>query len=180
MNESFLRVTGYSREEVIGRTSSDLKFWAKSEERADFLERVTGQSSVRDLEIAFRTKSGEIRMAVDSAEVIEVAGEKCAIAIFRDVTERKSLEKQLRQTQKMEAIGQLTGGIAHDFNNLLSVIIGYSEILEQRLPPDDPLQKECLQIKKAAKARLRLPGNSWPSAASRSLNPKFWASTRLS
>jgi signal transduction histidine kinase len=114
------------------------------------------QGSVRDMEITFRTKTGEIRTAVDSAETIEVDGQQCVIAIFRDITDQKTLEKQLRQTQKMEAVGQLTGGIAHDFNNLLSVIIGYSEILEQRLAPGDPLHKECLQIKKAGQSAASL------------------------
>jgi PAS domain S-box-containing protein len=156
VNESFLRVTGYSREEVIGRTSSDLNFWAIPEERATFVKMVLRQGSVRDFELTFRTKSGELRAAVDSAEIIDVAGKECAIAIFRDVTERKTLERQLRQTQKMEAIGQLSGGIAHDFNNLLGVIIGYSEILEQRLPLGDPLHKECQQIKKAGQSAASL------------------------
>jgi two-component system cell cycle sensor histidine kinase/response regulator CckA len=108
------------------------------------------------LEIKFRIKSGELRVAVDSAELIDVAGQECVIAIFRDITEQKNLEKQMRQTQKMEAVGQLSGGIAHDFNNLLGVIIGYSEILEQRLPPGDPLHKECLQIKKAGQSAASL------------------------
>ena len=156
VNESFLRVTGYSREEVIGHTSREVNFWAKPEDRAIFIEAIMRQGSVRDLEITFRTKSGENRIAVDSAEIIEVAGQECAIAIFRDITERKSLEKQLRQTQKMEAVGQLSGGIAHDFNNLLGVIIGYSEILEQRLPPGDPLHMECQQIKKAGQSAASL------------------------
>jgi PAS domain S-box-containing protein len=156
VNESFFRVTGYSRDEVIGRTSRDLQFWGKSEERAVFLDRIMLEGSVRDLEITFRTKSGEMRTALDSAEVIEVGGQKCAIAIFRDVTHRKSLENQLRQTQKMEAVGQLSGGIAHDFNNLLGVIMGYSEILEQRLPSGDPLHKECAQIMKAAQSAASL------------------------
>jgi two-component system cell cycle sensor histidine kinase/response regulator CckA len=156
VNESFLRVTGYQREEVIGRTSGDLKFWGESGDRARFIKLLGKQGSVRDLEITFRTKSGEIRTAVDSAEIIDVAGQECVIAIFRDITEQKSLEKQLRQTQKMEAVGQLSGGIAHDFNNLLGVIIGYSEILEHRLRPDDPLQKECLQIKKAGQSAASL------------------------
>ena len=156
VNESFLRVTGYSREEVIGHTSVELKFWQSLEDRTSFIEMLRKQGSVRELEITFRTKSGEIRTAVDSAEVIDVAGQECVIAIFRDITEQKTLEKQLRQTQKMEAVGQLSGGIAHDFNNLLGVIIGYSEILEHRLAPDDPLQKECLQIKKAGQSAASL------------------------
>ncbi len=172
VNESFLRVTGHSHEEVIGRTSLEMKFWVKPEERALFIETVLREGSVRDLEIAFRTKSGEIRVAVDSAEIIEVDGQKCAIAIFRDITDQKSLEKQLRQTQKMEAVGQLTGGIAHDFNNLLSVIIGYSEILEQRLPMGDPLLRECLQIKKAGQSAASLTRQLLAFSRQQVLEPK--------
>jgi len=172
VNDSFLRVTGYAREEVIGRTSKELNFWARPEDRVTFVEKLKTQGSVRDLEITFRTKSGEIREAVDSAETIDVGGQECAIAIFRDVTERKSLEKQLRQTQKMEAVGQLSGGIAHDFNNLLGVIIGYSEILEQRLPPDDPLLKECLQIKKAGQSAASLTRQLLAFSRQQVLDPK--------
>jgi two-component system cell cycle sensor histidine kinase/response regulator CckA len=156
VNESFLRVTGYRREEVIGRTSLDLGFWNQPEDRAKLIETVSKQGSVRDFEFSFRTKSGENRTALESAEVIEVAGQQCLFAIFKDITERKVLEKQLRQAQKMEAIGQLTGGIAHDFNNLLSVIMGYCEILENQLPPHNPLQKECEQIKKAGERAASL------------------------
>src|SRR5882672_976037 len=156
VNESFLRVTGYRREEVIGRTSLELNFWVRPEDRARLVELLWEQDSVHDLEITYRTKSGEERVALDSAEAIEIAGQECIIAILRDITEQKFLEKQLRQTQKMEAVGQLSGGIAHDFNNLLGVIIGYSEILEHRLRPDDPLQKECLQIKKAGQSAASL------------------------
>jgi PAS domain S-box-containing protein len=172
VNEGFLRVTGYSRAEVIGRTSRELNFWERLEDRARFVEMMQEQGSVRDLEISFRTKSGEIRTAMDSAEVIELAGQRCGIAIFRDVTEQKTLEKQLRQTQKMEAIGQLTGGIAHDFNNLLGVIIGYSEIIEQRLPPGDPLHKDCLQIKKAGQSAASLTRQLLAFSRQQVLEPK--------
>jgi two-component system, cell cycle sensor histidine kinase and response regulator CckA len=156
VNESFLRVTGYRREEVIGRTSLELNFWVRRKDRAKLVELLWEQGSVHDLEITYRTKSGEERVALDSAEAIEVSGQDCIVAILRDVTERKFLEKQLRQTQKMEAVGQLSGGIAHDFNNLLGVIIGCSEILEQRLPENDPMRKECGQIKKAGQSAASL------------------------
>jgi signal transduction histidine kinase/CheY-like chemotaxis protein len=149
-----------------------LNFWERPEDRARFIEILHKNGSVRDLEISFRTKSGEIRTALDSAEILEVAGQPCAIAIFRDITEQKTLEKQLRQTQKMEAIGQLTGGIAHDFNNLLGVIIGYSEILEQRLPPDDPLHKDCLQIKKAGQSAASLTRQLLAFSRQQVLEPK--------
>src|SRR5207245_872776 len=104
----------------------------------------------------FRTKSGEKRTALDSAERVDIAGQKCILAIFKDISEQRTLEKQLRQAQKMEAIGQLSGGIAHDFNNLLSVIIGYGEVLEERLPPGDPLHKNCEQITKAGRSAASL------------------------
>ena len=172
VNESFLRVTGYSREEVIGRTSRELNFWAQPEDRGTFVKSILRQGSVRDLEIAFRTKAGEIRVAEDTAEILEVDGKECVLAIFRDITERKTLEKQMRQTQKMEAVGQLTGGIAHDFNNLLGVIIGYSEILEERLPAGDPLHKECLQIKKAGQSAASLTRQLLAFSRQQVLEPK--------
>ena len=156
VNESFLRVTGHSRQDIIGRTSQDIQFWKSPEDRARFIEPLEKQGRARDLEISFLTKFGEERTALDSADLVELDGEKCIIAIFKDITERKSLEKQLRQAQKMEAIGQLSGGIAHDFNNLLGVIIGYSEILEERLAPDDRLQKNVKEIKKAGKRAASL------------------------
>ena len=173
VNESFLRVTGYRRDEVIGRTSLELKFWKKPEDRAKLVEMLWEQDSVRDMEITYCTKSGEERVALDSAEAIEIAGQECIIAILRDITEQKFLEKQLRQTQKMEAVGQLSGGIAHDFNNLLGVIIGYSEILEHRLPENDPLRKECGQIKKAGQSAASLTRQLLAFSRQQVLEPKI-------
>jgi two-component system cell cycle sensor histidine kinase/response regulator CckA len=172
VNESFLRITGYRREEVIGRTSLELNFWVRPEDRAKLVELLWEQDSVHDLEITYRTKSGEERVALDSAEAIEIAGQECIIAILRDITEQKFLEKQLRQTQKMEAVGQLSGGIAHDFNNLLGVIIGYSEILEHRLPQNDPLLKECGQIKKAGQSAASLTRQLLAFSRQQVLEPK--------
>ena len=68
-----------------------------------------------------------------------------------DVTERRTLEEQYQQAQKMEAIGRLAGGVAHDFNNLLTVILGYCELLLADLDPDDPRQADIAEIQKAGK-----------------------------
>ena len=172
VNESFLRVTGYQREEVIGRTSMEISFWERPEDRAALLETLNKGGSVRDFEIRFRTKSGEQRTALDSAEVVELAGQKCIFAIFKDITEQRKLEKQLRQAQKMEAIGQLSGGIAHDFNNLLSVIIGYSEVLEEGLPKGDTLHKSCEQIAKAGRSAALLTRQLLAFSRQQVLEPK--------
>ncbi len=156
VNESFLRITGYRRDEVIGRTSLEIKFWEKLEDRARLIDLLQREGSVRDLEITFRTKTGGQRTALDSANVIEINGQTCVIAILKDITERKALETQLRQLQKMEAVGQLSGGIAHDFNNLLGVILGYSEILEAGLDRTSKLYKTAVEIQKAGQRAASL------------------------
>src|ERR1700730_8722574 len=117
VNESFLHVTGFCREEVIGRTSLELNFWDRAQDYGELVEALEERGSVRDMEINFLAKSGERRTGLNSAEVIDIAGQKCILAIFKDITERKTLEAKLRQAQKMESIGRLSGGIAHDFNN---------------------------------------------------------------
>ena len=71
------------------------------------------------------------------------------VGISLDVTERRTLEEQYQQAQKMEAIGRLAGGVAHDFNNLLTVILGYCELLLTDLDPDDPRQADIAEIQKA-------------------------------
>jgi two-component system, cell cycle sensor histidine kinase and response regulator CckA len=173
VNESFLRITEHRREDVIGHTSLDLHFWERPEDRAKFIEILTNRGSVRDLEITFLTKSGEQRIGMILAETIEVDGQTCVLAIVKDFTDQKGLEKQLRQSQKMEAIGQLSGGIAHDFNNLLSVIIGYCEAIEERLSPDDPLQRKCEQIKKAGQSAASLTSQLLAFSRQQVLAPKI-------
>ena len=83
-------------------------------------------------------------------------GRRLHLAVTRDVTETKTLEAQLRQAQKMEAIGQLAGGVAHDFNNLLCIINGYSDILFNALWPDDPMRNLVDEIRKAGERSASL------------------------
>jgi len=79
-----------------------------------------------------------------------------AICMALDITDRKQLEEQLRQAQKMEAVGRLAGGIAHDFNNLLMVIQGYADLLAERLPSEDPLRRNAEQIQMASQRATSL------------------------
>jgi two-component system cell cycle sensor histidine kinase/response regulator CckA len=73
-----------------------------------------------------------------------------AVVTFYDVTERKELEKELRQSQKMDAVGRLAGGVAHDFNNLLTIISGYGQMIMDSLPPDDPVRRDLEAILEAS------------------------------
>ncbi len=75
---------------------------------------------------------------------------------FRDISERARLENQLRQSHKIEAVGQLAGGVAHDFNNLLTAMIGYSDFILERVNADDPLRPEVEEIRKAADQAVTL------------------------
>lgn len=95
VNESFLVATGFQRKEVIGRTASDLNFWTYPEERTRLMEALSEHGRVRDLEIAFNTKSGEKRNGLESAEIIDVSGQVCMLAILKDITELKRAQEKL-------------------------------------------------------------------------------------
>lgn len=98
VNEAFQESTGYGRDEVIGRTSTELGLWADPEARMVMLKLLNQYGHVRNLDVRFRVKSGEIRELLWSADVIEYRGEACLIAISRDVTDQRHLEKELLES----------------------------------------------------------------------------------
>ncbi len=277
VNDSFLQMTGYRRNEIIGRTAAELGMWIHPEVRITLIKALHAQGRVLDFDFLFRAKSGEERFGVLSAEIIQVGGEPCLLANIRDDTERRraeqalvatqqqyeslvnsvdgivweadartlrftfvsrqaekllgypaeqwlqehdfwanhihpedrkwavesclrataeqhdhnfeyrmlaadgrtlwlrdmvnvvldgqvsrlrglmvdvtqqrEMEQQLRQSQKMEAVGQLAGGVAHDFNNLLMVIRGYGELMLDRLEPNSVVRTQAEGIMQAA------------------------------
>ena len=95
-----------------------------------------------------RTSSGRIIDVEVTQHRIEFGGKAAELAIVTDVTGRRQLEEQLRQAQKMEAVGMLAGGVAHDFNNLLTIISGYSQLIMNSLQPGDPNRYSAEQILK--------------------------------
>jgi len=149
-NESFLTMTGYTREDVVGRTASEMRFWALPSVRTDLLQRLREGRRVTDRRMQFKTSTAEIREAELSWEEIEVEGQPCLLAFMRDITETQRLEAQFLQAQKMEAVGRLAGGVAHDFNNLLSVIIGYSDLSLDLVAPESTVKRYLVQIKKSS------------------------------
>lgn len=135
VNDGFIRMFGHAREEIIGRSALRLGIWVNDEDRHRFLGKLFSHGSVRDLEFVGLAKDGNQLTCLVNAELVEVAGRKCVVSSMYDVTEqresektRASLEAQLRQAQKLEAVGTLAGGIAHDFNNILAAVIAYTEL----------------------------------------------------
>ncbi|HEY2954203.1 MAG TPA: response regulator [Candidatus Eisenbacteria bacterium] len=121
-------------------------------EKEEFpLYRALQGERIRNEEIAMAGRDGPARaMVVNGQPIQDVQGRKLgAVVVLQDVTERRKLEEQFRQSQKMEAIGRLAGGVAHDFNNLLTAIIGYSQMLISRLRPGDPACRDAEEIERA-------------------------------
>ncbi|HUU46952.1 MAG TPA: PAS domain-containing protein, partial [Acidobacteriota bacterium] len=101
VNESFERMSGYRREDVIGRSSFDLSLWSDTlEDRTRLAETLRTRGSVRDFPVAMRTKQGELGHYLMSAETLEYAGELCAVVITRDVTESERVQQELHASEE--------------------------------------------------------------------------------
>ncbi|MDH4267465.1 MAG: PAS domain S-box protein, partial [Deltaproteobacteria bacterium] len=130
VNDSFLQLMGYSREEVIGHTVTDLNIWNHPEDRAKMRAILQAQRGIHDMEWTFRTKSGEVRVALFAAEIIEVNGEPCIVAVNNDITERKKMEEDLRRTRnELEIrVGERTAELAEINEALQMKIVERKEI----------------------------------------------------
>ena len=156
VNEAFLQMLNYERRDVIGHTSTELNLWVEPEDRARMLQQLGNSSIAKGLLTRLRTSTGDIRDANVSAELIDLDGVPCVLAVTQDITEAKRLENQLRQAHRMGAVGRMAGGIAHDFNNILTVIMGYSELVAHRLGASHPEAKNLKEIKHAAERAASL------------------------
>ncbi len=133
VNPKFCDVTGYSYDEAIGQNPRILKSGYTNPDEYKALWKTISAGRVWQGEFHNRKKNGELYWEIASiAPVKNDAGDIINfVAVKEDVTERRAIEEQFRQSQKMQAIGQLTGGIAHDFNNLLTIILGNLQLLQR-------------------------------------------------
>ncbi|HTT71979.1 MAG TPA: 7TM diverse intracellular signaling domain-containing protein [Anaeromyxobacteraceae bacterium] len=157
INPAFTRITGWRAEELVGRSSLEISMWADPGDRARLLDEVSRRGAATNLEFSFRYKDGTLASGLLSARVIQLQGQDCLLSITREISalkaaehERARLLDELRQAQKMEAIGRLAGGIAHDFNNLLTIIRTNASCSLEEIEDDDPSRDSFREIKGAA------------------------------
>jgi PAS domain S-box-containing protein len=165
VNQRYADMFGYNRpEEIVGSPASSIAHPDEIKRMEEMmLKRQRGEPVPSRYEIRGIRKDGEpIDIEISATRTI-YQGAPASLAYVRDITERKigekeraKLQEQVRQSQKMEAIGVLAGGVAHDFNNLLSVINGYSELLLDALAQDDPKRGDLEQIKQAGQRAASL------------------------
>jgi PAS domain S-box-containing protein len=150
INRAGEQITGYTREECLSLNIADTIAPESLNMVRDLMaQKLAGQQGTT-YEIEIVAKNGKrIAVEVNTKLILQDGAPVGVQGIARDVTDRKHLEDQLRQSQKMEAIGQLAGGVAHDFNNLLTAINGYSTLALQRLEDDHPVKSYLEEVKKA-------------------------------
>lgn len=152
INEGFTRITGFGRDELIGRSSLDLNIWVNTEDREKLVQGLKAQGFYENLEAKFRRKNGQTFTGLMSARIISLKGVPHLLSISRDISERKQHERELLKFEKLQSLGILAGGIAHDFNNVLTSIRGNISLAKAVL---DTSHKSAKPLAMAEQATIR-------------------------
>ncbi len=152
-NASFLALLGATRAEAL---ADGALTWTESETDVKIAGELDDGRAVRDLPASIRTHAGETREVLVTAQLLRLGDTPYQLLILRDITDRTRLENELRQAQKMEAVGRLAAGVAHDFNNILTVILGNTTMQLGRPHLDEKVASALRQVVSAAEQATSL------------------------
>jgi PAS domain S-box-containing protein len=172
-NPTLIKMLGYANFEELTALNLEEEGFAPGYSRRTFRELIERDGVVRGLESAWARRDGSMIFVRESARVARDESRNVLYydGIVEDITDRRQLEQQLIQAQKMEAVGRLAGGVAHDFNNLLTIINGYAELLTKRSSPEDPRQRQFNEILMAGERAASLTGQLLAFGRRQVLNP---------
>ena len=174
VNPAFAAVTGYTREEAVGKTPRILK--SGRQDAAFYRDLWETVTSGRTWEGRLVNKRKDGSLYSEDATISPVRDTSGRIvnyvAVKRDITEQLRLADQFEQAQKMESVGRLAGGVAHDFNNMLGVILGYAEIALYEANPRTPLHESLTEIRKAARRSADLTRQLLAFARKQTIDPR--------
>jgi PAS domain S-box-containing protein len=148
VNEAAVALYGWEKDELLGMVAGDLA----APGAPAHAEAASGEGTPA----RHRRKDGSLIDVELTSHPLVFEGHRAELVMAIDVTHRLSLEEQLRQSQKMDAVGKLAGGIAHDFNNVLTTVLGYTELLLSQLPPEAPAREALLEIRSAGERAAAL------------------------
>ncbi|TEB15202.1 Sporulation kinase E [Pelotomaculum sp. FP] len=132
VNKSFLRTTGYHRDEVIGHTSNEINIWVDPETRKVLIDTIEKHGSIYNKELSIRAKSGEEREVLFSAEIISLNDEQCMLTVVNDITNRKKIEKEMARLDRLNMVGEMAAGIGHEIRNPLTIVKGFLQLLRSK------------------------------------------------
>jgi len=173
-NPTLVRMLGYDSFEELSNKNLEVEGFSSSSPRLEFIRKIELNGSVSGLESAWIRKDGKTIYVRESAQAVRDGNGKTRFydGSIEDITERKRLETQLQQSQKMESIGRLAGGVAHDYNNMLSVIIGHAELALERLDQKQAAESDLNAILKAAQRSAEITRQLLTFARRQTINPQ--------
>lgn len=174
VNSKFNEISGYSHEEALGQNPRIFKSGETSAAEYQKLWQTISAGGVWSGEFRNLKKNGEVFWEHATIAPVRDMQQQIThyVAVKEDITERKRLEEQLHQAQKLESVGRLAGGVAHDFNNMLAVILGRTEMALKKVQPGQPLFASLQEIRKSAERSVDLTRQLLAFARKQVITPK--------